>query len=183
MTLCRRTVRRGTSMVEILLLMPLVGAVLAVTYQVSIRSMRVESHTVRSLAADAARDDLLRRIRDDAAIARTAAIERSNGVTTLTFEGCSPVRLPDNDAIGPRTIRYRASGSQVTRIEESTNAPRTVYQWDLGTVGFNLHLETVDNTPRIVWLSFAAARDTADAGPASSWPLAAAARIGRGGPR
>jgi hypothetical protein len=151
-----------------MMLVPIIAATTTIIYQVSARSMQLESAAMRSLAADARRDDFLRRVREDAATARNATVERSEGTVVLTLDGC---RSTSRHAFEPAaetqpadvsrghtaaesaTIQYRVAGSRVTRIERP-DGQSGAYQLALDRSTLDFNVEEIGGMPRMVWISF-----------------------------
>lgn len=180
----RSTLRRGSFLTEIVLLLPLIAATLMMVFQISSRAVRLQGQTIRALAAEAQRDDLVRRIRDDAAAAKTAGLAQTAEAATLTLWATQPDTQPaaTSSPTGPR-IEYRASGSQVIRIEQPAEGPRTVYEWDLGTSDVRFGVETIGEQPRVAWVSFVPRQRQPDAEHGPSWPLTTAMALDQGGAR
>ncbi len=189
----RRIKRRGSFLVELVFLIPVIAVLLTVIYQTSSRSMRVQGQSLRAMAADAARDDLVERIQRDAAGAQRAQLEQIGDAVVLTFEGVRSVagfEEPDARADTqpatetlpePQTIVYRVTGTRVARKLGSGDDSFGGYAWELTPPGVELRLEAIDAEPRMIWISFPAR----EAGQRSGLfrRLAAAAWIGRGGAR
>lgn len=182
MTRKRTTLRRGSFVAEIALLVPLIAATLTIIFQVSVRSMRLQAQAVHALAADAQRDDLLRRMRDDAAAARSASLESTADAATLTLSAVlSPSGSPEAGGAAESRVEYRVDGSRVVRVEQPTDGPPTVYEWNLENLGVRLNLEAIAEQPRIVWVSFVPRPREEDGERCPGWTLATAVTINRGG--
>lgn len=143
MTAGRR--ERAVTLMEITFILPIVAAGLAVTFQITSRAVQLQRRTLADLRDDARQEDLLRRIGEDAAGARTAKLERGESiadstddgqqVAVLRFEGCSPTTLPADDAeaatVAPDvTICYRVAANHVTRTE-TLGATAASYEWSI----------------------------------------------------
>jgi hypothetical protein len=188
---------RGIALAEIVFLLPIIAAGSAVTYQITTHVVRLQRQTMMEQGQDAQRMDLLRRIGEDAARARTATLERSDaGVghevesdssVVLSFKGCRPTTLPADETnasaeTSETTIVYRLNAGEITRSEQSAGALPETYRWAFGSGDVDLAIEAIDDTPRMVWISFVKRRQ-GEQGPEITRKLVAAAVIGRGGAR
>lgn len=182
---------RAMTLMEILFILPVLAAGFAVTFQITSRAAQLQRRTLADLRDDARQGDLLRRIGQDAAGARTAKLERGGAmanssddghqVVVLRLEGCSPTTLPADDAgaatVGSDvTILYRVAANHVTRTE-AQGATAVSYEWSFDSSRVDLDLESIAGEPRVVWVSFIKHRQRQQ-GPELVRTRTAAARIG-----
>lgn len=182
---------RAVTLMEITFVLPIVAAGLAVTFQITSRAVQLQRRTLADLRDDARQEDLLRRIGQDAAGARTAKLERGEStanasddgrhVVVLRLEGCSPTTLPADDAgaatvASDITILYQVAANHVTRTEE-LEATAVSYEWSFDSSRVDLDLESIEGEPRMVWVSFIKHRQRQQ-GPEMVRTLTAATRIG-----
>jgi hypothetical protein len=188
---------RAVMLSELAFLLPIIAAAGAVTYQVTSRVVRLQRQTIVEVGEDARHADLLRRITRDAACARTATLERrdadadadaeanTDSVVVLSLLGCRPTTLPADGSDQPptdtsNTIIYRVTPGEVKRVEHFQDSPSASYTWPFQSGDVDLAIEAIDDTPRLVWISFTKRQQRQD-GPEVMHKLTAAARIGPGG--
>ncbi len=160
--------RRAFTLIEMVMLLPLLGGVTYVGYQLINRVTLVQSYERRAMANDSKVRHLVRRIQADAAWAASVTVYRGDDCVALELA---------NDV---RDVTYGVSAGQVTRIERVGDGPEVRYGWTLDDVEVDFEFEALDSTPGVVWVLFSAVLPV-DCGRDFERKLATAATVGRGG--
>jgi hypothetical protein len=164
----RGRLRKGYTLIEVLGLLPLILAVMAVGYQVSGWLMRVQRVETCMLSDQARMRDIARRVQSDAACAKTAVVRRDDGGAGLELRYAGT------------TIVYRFAEDLVERTEQSGEAAAIRYDWRFENAAADVKHETIGSSPGVVWLLFTF-RAPIERGPGPDYHLATAAAVGRGG--
>ncbi len=160
--------RRAFSLMEVILMLPIIAAISSVGFQVTIRAMHMHAQHCRLMADDAVMRDLVRRMQLDAGQADEATIERDD-------EGVE-LRLISAD----RIVSYRVSADRVARREQADGEPALNYAWTLACARVDFQIESARSAPAIVWVSCTTIVPV-DRGPVPERRLSAAVTVGRGG--
>jgi len=200
----RRERRTAFSLAELTYLLPIVAAILLITYQVTYRAVRWQAQIVHRSSQDARQADLLRRIRADVEMAGSATVQRMEHAVLLrlvdvdsapdvqpvtgartgsTGASSAPAfQEPADETGGGRngTVVYRIAGNAVTRTAQLGKGPPVAYSWPFRSGDVDFTLENIGGRPRIVWISFIT-RSKPEQGPELLRRSAAAAAVGRGG--
>jgi len=162
----KRYQRSGYSLVMLLALLPLIGAVATSAWMVAIQSLRVQSRERNSFQADATWRDLVRRFQDDARQANVAVVGGNDG--TLTLDS------PDQQ------ITYRVEGSRVIRATVGGPDGPQVFDWSTPRTQVRFRIESMSSGHQVVWITFARQVRVGMGMPReTTWSVAAAVGPGR----
>ena len=164
----RLTRRRAFTLMELLLILPVIAAMSAVAFEIAGRTLRAEGRGRALLMEEAVMRDLVRRIQEDAGRAGEATVEQDDAGVSLRLANAG------------RVVVYQVADGQVTRNEQTGASPAAHYAWRLGRARLDVSVEAVGSGPGVVWASFSASRPV-DRGPMPEWRLSAAAAVGGGG--
>ncbi len=159
-------VQRGTMLIEVISLLPLIMGAMAVGYQVSAWLMRTQSVESRLLSDESVGRDMIRRVQSDAGRATQAVVRRDEDAVTL--------ELRRGDAL----IVYRFAGAVVERTERSADTVTSRYAWRLELSAADVRHEVIGSSPGVVWV-VVTSQLPMGAGPDLDYRLAAAAAVGR----
>lgn len=135
----RRVKRRAFSLVEILALVPILGAFLIIAYQLAGQVDRFESQANASRQKAAAVHDLVRRVQEDVAKAHEAGMEKTENGSRLTLRQSGG------------TVIYATAGDEITRTEQAAGNPEVRYPWKLDHAQLDFQTEKV-GARQVVWI-------------------------------
>ena len=158
--------RRAYSLITLLALLPLIGAVGTSAWMLAARTMKVQAQERDVFLSDASWRDLVRRVQADGLGAELAGVGEDGG--SLTFQRADGI------------IRYDAQGERVLRSDRTPSAGAQTFDWPALRIRAVFRVESISGQNRIVWITFAR-QVRAEAGPPreTTWSVAAAVGPGR----
>ena len=159
-----RSRRRGMMLAELLLLLPVIGAIITTGFLLTTQITRFERSEGVLINDGGAVLDLVRRVQSDARSARQAEVGRDETGTTLRLMS------------GTRSVVYHSSPEQITRIEQGDATPPIRYGWTLEQTRVDFRIEPITGSPGMVWISVVTAAAIARE-PVTEWRTAAAAPL------
>ena len=159
-----------------LILVPAIGTIIVIGYQLSNRALSLQSTMRREMTAQAVTRDLVRRVQRDASLADQASIREMDGAQQLELVSAG------------RRVVYLAAGGQVTRMERpassssdaSAAASDVKYRWATGDMQVTFHVEHINQSPGVVWIRVVQSVRVEQRSRITQ-QFAAAAAVGRGG--
>ena len=194
--------RRAYSLVQLIALLPMIGAVSTASWMLVNRVIRIEGREHQRTNTDTVIRNVVYRIQTDARQAAAARIGPTlrNRVNDSRSKAAPPLAAsqgehardsrndPDSQDIGDvltldspqQQVVYRSLEEKITRTCSTTGAAPVIYEWKLPKTRVKFRLETIGGSPGIVWTTVVH-EVKPEAGPTRFWQSSAAAPVGQGG--
>lgn len=160
--------RRAIMISQVILMLPLISAIVMMTYELAVTSARVQGRERQLVSDEATMRDLARRIRRDARQATGAHVDEYAEGTKLML------------ICRGYTVTYQACGGNVVRAEEHENEPGMRYVWTLLGRQARFQNERIGPMGDLIWTTFTT-RAAAHRSPVPQQQLSFSAAVGQGG--
>jgi len=134
--------KRGVTLIEMLVLVPLLGAMLTIGFRLISQTVRMQKAESRLLSDDAVMHDVIRRLQADADQAQRARLSREDSQATVRLE-------KDGNS-----VIYQFAGKRVMRSEQTNGVVTASYSWVLECSTADAMHESIGTSPGVVWVLF-----------------------------